>query len=124
MIKGNSLVRYGIAVLALAMFADPAIASVANPGGSGLQWETFMQQVARSISGPVAYGASIVIMCLGGYRWASSGELDNFGKGLIGTGLGLCVLLFANQLISSSLFSGAVIPDDLVISAADLVNGK
>ncbi|ENZ8598209.1 TrbC/VirB2 family protein [Klebsiella pneumoniae] len=71
---------------------EPAHAADATEGGgAGLPWEGPLTKLKQSISGPVAF----VIALLG-------------------------IIVFANTLLTGALFSGAVVPHDAAISAADV----
>ena len=68
----------GYLIFILVLFADTAAASSAGPGGSGMQWETGLQMIVRSVTGPVAYAfaaggvVALGIRLAGGRIWMIS----------------------------------------------------
>ena len=58
----------------------PAAAHAAT-GGGGLPWETPLQTLGNSISGPVAYGLSLIgLVVSGGVLIFMGGELNHFAR--------------------------------------------
>jgi type IV secretion system protein TrbC len=58
----------------------PAAAHAAT-GGGGLPWETPLQTLSNSISGPVAYGLSLIgLVVSGGVLIFMGGELNHFAR--------------------------------------------
>ena len=49
------------------------------------------------------------------------GEITEFTKRIIYVVLVVCLIVFANSLLTGVLFSGAVLPADAVIAQADIV---
>ena len=66
----------------LVMFALLApVAAHAATGGGGLPWETPLQTLSNSISGPVAYGLSLIgLVVSGGVLIFMGGELNHFAR--------------------------------------------
>jgi type IV secretion system protein VirB2 len=68
-----------LTLLALALLAP--VAAHAATGGGGLPWETPFQILANSISGPVAYGVSLIgLVVSGGVLIFMGGELNHFAR--------------------------------------------
>ncbi|MFT0549127.1 TrbC/VirB2 family protein [Allopusillimonas ginsengisoli] len=100
---------------------DPAHAADATPGGgAGLPWEGPLDKLKQSISGPVAFVIALlgIIACGATLIWG--GEVSEFTRRIIYVVLVVCLIVFANTLLTGALFSGATIPFGVHISAADL----
>ena len=80
--------------------------SYASTSTTGLPWETPLQTVKQSLTGPVAAGVSVVGIAAGGMALVFGGELSEFAKracyAVIATGaiVGACTLM--TTLFSSS----------------------
>ena len=60
------------------------VAAHAATGGGGLPWETPLQTLSNSISGPVAYGVSLIgLVVCGGVLIMMGGELNHFARTVI-----------------------------------------
>ena len=71
--------RLGTLVVALVLLAP--MAGHAATGGGGLPWETPLQTLSNSISGPVAYGLSLIgLVVSGGVLIFMGGELNHFAR--------------------------------------------
>lgn len=95
-------------------------ADATEGGGAGLPWESPLVKLKRSISGPVAFVIALlgIIACGATLIWG--GEVSEFTRRMVYVVLVVCLIVFANTLLTGSLFSGAVVPHDTVISAADV----
>lgn len=95
-------------------------ADATEGGGVGLPWEGPLLKVMKSFSGPVAFVISLlgIIACGATLIWG--GEVSEFTRRLVYLILVICILVFANTLLTGVLFSGAVVPHDAAISAADV----
>jgi len=113
-----------LALLAVALFfgaIDSAHAADASVGGgAGLPWEGPLDKLKQSISGPVAFVIALlgIIACGATLIWG--GEVSEFTRRIIYVVLVVCIIVFANTLLTGALFSGAVIPVDAQITTADL----
>lgn len=114
----------------MAIFAVALLFGVINPahaadaqqgGGAGLPWEGPLDKLRQSISGPVAFVIALlgIIACGATLIWG--GEVSEFTRRIIYVVLVVCVIVFANTLLTGALFSGAVVPLDVQITAADLL---
>ena len=78
----------------------------ASTGTTGLPWETPLQTVQQSLTGPVAAGISVVGIAAGGMALVFGGELSEFAKrscyAVIATGV-----IVGAGTIMSTLFSGS-----------------
>jgi type IV secretory pathway VirB2 component (pilin) len=113
MFKG-SLLCASLAVLlfvGFAILADSASASTAGPGGgSGLQWETPIQTIVRSVSGPVAYGFAVLGLVALAVKFVFGGEMGDILRYTLNGVVALSILMFSVPLLGT-LFAGAVIED-------------
>lgn len=112
MIHKHDCLKVSIIVLAGIFFgfaALPSLASTAGPGGgSGLQWETGLQMIVRSITGPVAYAFGALGVVALGVRLAGGADMTEFTKHVLHAVMGLSFVMFAVPILGT-LMSGAVI---------------
>ena len=74
--------RLGNLVVVFALLT-PAVAHAAT-GGGGLPWETPLQTLSNSISGPVAYGLSLIgLVVSGSVLIFMGGELNHFARTVV-----------------------------------------
>lgn len=96
----------------LVLLAAPAHAADASgaTGGPGLPWEGPLDKLRRSISGPVAFVIALlgIIACGATLIWG--GEVSEFTRRIIYVVLVVCLIVFANTLLTGALFSGATVP--------------
>ncbi|EOL3511728.1 TrbC/VirB2 family protein [Escherichia coli] len=115
-----------LTVFCLALFfgaIEPAHAADATEGGgAGLPWEGPLQKLNQSISGPVAFVISLFGIIATGATLIWGGEISEFARRIIYVVLVVCIIVFAKSLLSGTMFSGAVIPQGVKVSAADLAN--
>jgi type IV secretory pathway VirB2 component (pilin) len=104
--------RHGarLALLAYALLAicDPAWA--ATGGGSGLPWETPLETLRDSITGPVAYTISLLGVVVAGAALVFGGEINDFVRRMIMLVLVISLIIFAANFLSTLFNTGAVIP--------------
>ena len=101
---------FWLALLAVALFFGAI-----NPEGP-------LDKLKQSISGPVAFVIALlgIIACGATLIWG--GEVSEFTRRIIYVVLVVCVIVFANTLLTGAMFSGAVVPSDAQITASDLAN--
>lgn len=82
-------------------------------GGAGLPWEGPLDKLKQSISGPVAFVIALlgIIACGATLIWG--GEVSEFTRRIIYVVLVVCLIVFANTLLTGAMFSGAVVPSDV-----------
>ena len=94
-------------LLAALLVAGPALASTTS--GTAMPWETPLQTVQDSLSGPVAKAVGIIAIVITGlgFAFAEGGSAMRKGVGIV---FGLAIAFTATTFISSffSLTSGAV----------------
>ncbi|MBN9056200.1 MAG: TrbC/VirB2 family protein [Rhizobiales bacterium] len=102
-----SLIATGTLALTLCLvFAEPAFAST---GGGGLPWESPLQQIQQSITGPVAGFIALAAVAIAGGMLIFGGELNDFARRLCYIALVGGVLLGATQIVALFGATGAVI---------------
>jgi type IV secretion system protein VirB2 len=84
-------------------FAELAIAATS---GGGLPWETPLQTVRDSISGPVAYAVSLMGIVVAGAMLVWGGEINEFVRRVIMLILVISLIIFASNILST-LFNAA-----------------
>jgi type IV secretory pathway VirB2 component (pilin) len=65
-----------LAILAVIVMSDPAFAS----SGGGLPWETPLNKVKDSLSGPVALAVGVIAFFAGGAMLVFGGEMTDFAR--------------------------------------------
>ena len=65
-----------LAILAVTVMSDPAFAS----SGGGLPWETPLNKVKDSLSGPVALAVGVIAFFAGGAMLVFGGEMTDFAR--------------------------------------------
>lgn len=95
------------AILALVVAAGPAFATTTS--GTAMPWETPLQTIETSLSGPVAKAVGIIAIVVTGlgFAFAEGGSAMRKGIGIV---FGLAIAFTATTFISSffSITSGAV----------------
>ncbi|MFH0299462.1 TrbC/VirB2 family protein [Bradyrhizobium sp. 31Argb] len=102
------IVGAGSMLLALVML-DPVFASTS--GGGNLPWESPLQQIQQSITGPVAGFIALAAVAVAGGMLIFGGELNDFARRLMYVVLVAGILLGATQIVALFGASGASIGD-------------
>nr|CDP79676.1 conjugal transfer protein TrbC [Bartonella schoenbuchensis] len=106
----------GIIFLLFFILGDVACAADATEGGgASLPWEGPLQKIMKSLSGPVAFVVSLLGIVVGGIVLIFGGEISEFVKKIIYLVLVISLIVFARSLLTGTLFSGAVVPENVVI---------
>ena len=87
----------------------PSLAHAASTGGSGLEWETPLQKIRDSVTGPVAYAISLLGIVVTGAILVFGGEINEFVRRLIMLVLVISLMVFAADLLNTLFNKGAVI---------------
>lgn len=98
---------------------DPAFAS--TTGGGNLPWESPLQQIQQSITGPVAGFIALAAVAVAGGMLIFGGELNDFARRLMYIVLVAGILLGATQIVALFGASGASIGN--VVPLADGAGG-
>jgi type IV secretion system protein TrbC len=85
--------------------------SVAEAGTTGaLPWESPLQTIATSLTGPVAFSVALIGIFATGATLVWGGEMNEFARRASLLGLIVAVLVFATNILSSAFgVTGAVI---------------
>jgi type IV secretion system protein VirB2 len=83
----------------------------AGTGGTSLPWETPLQTISNSITGPVAYAVSLIAIVVAGAMLVWGGEINEFARRVVMLVMVISLIVFASNILST-LFSvtGAVLP--------------
>nr|WP_246740245.1 TrbC/VirB2 family protein [Bradyrhizobium sp. LCT2] len=100
---------------------DPVFASTS--GGGNLPWESPLQQIQQSITGPVAGFIALAAVAVAGGMLIFGGELNDFARRLMYVVLVAGILLGATQIVALFGASGASIGDVTRSAAGDLGHG-
>lgn len=111
------LTASALALLFAVSFAEPAFAS---SGGGGLPWETPLQRIQQSITGPVAGFIALAAVAIAGAMLIFGGELNDFARRLCYVALVGGVLLGATQIVALFGATGASIGEPKLQSAPDI----
>jgi type IV secretory pathway VirB2 component (pilin) len=106
----NRMMIVGAGGLLLALVTlDPVFASTS--GGGNLPWESPLQQIQQSITGPVAGFIALAAVAVAGGMLIFGGELNDFARRLMYVVLVAGILLGATQIVALFGASGASIGD-------------
>ena len=94
----------------LALTLDPG-AALASTAGGALPWETPLQAIRDSVTGPIAYAISLMGIVVAGAMLVWGGEIGEFVRRIIMLTLAISLIVFAANILAT-LFnvSGAVLP--------------
>lgn len=108
-----------VAILFFGAIEPAHAADTTGGGGAGLPWEGPLDKLKKSISGPVAFVIALlgIIACGATLIWG--GEVSEFTRRIIYVVLVVCLIVFANTLLTGALFSGAVVPEGVTITLPD-----
>ena len=109
----------GLAAAACAITMEPALAS----SGGSLPWESPLQQIQQSITGPVAGAIALAAVAIAGGMLIFGGELNDFARRLMYIVLVAGILLGATQIVALFGSTGASIGIDSVASTSALERG-
>ncbi len=108
----------GLIIVAAISFSlsEPALAS---SGGGGLPWESPLQQIQQSITGPVAGFIALAAVAIAGAMLIFGGELNDFARRLCYVALVGGVLLGATQIVALFGATGASIGEHHAEASTD-----
>ena len=93
-------------ILVLLALLAPVVAHAAT-GGGGLPWETPLQTLSNSISGPVAYGLSLIgLVVSGGVLIFMGGELNHFARIVVQVVLVISFIIAGKNTMSTFGWGG------------------
>ena len=91
------------------ILVSPEIALAASSSGGSLPWETPLQTLRDSITGPVAYAVSLMGIVVAGAMLVWGGEINEFVRRMIMLILVISLIIFASNILSTLFNAGAVI---------------
>jgi type IV secretion system protein VirB2 len=98
--------RSELAALALTLLSRQAAAA----GAGGItEWETPLQKVVQSITGPVAFSISVIGIVVAGAMLIWGGEINEFARKLIMVVLVIALIVTATNLLSTLFGTGALV---------------
>ncbi|BCH19496.1 TrbC/VirB2 family protein [Mesorhizobium sp. L-2-11] len=100
-----TLIFAALAAFSCVSLAAPALAS----SGGGLPWESPLQQIQQSITGPVAGFIALAAVAIAGGMLIFGGELNDFARRLVYVVLVAGILLGATQIVALFGATGASI---------------
>ncbi len=105
-ILGVALMLFVVAALLLV----PDFSHAASAGGSGMPWESPLQKLVDSLTGPVAIGISILCILGAGLALAFGGEITGFVRTMIVIVLVVAVIVFAAGFLTQLTGKSALLP--------------
>lgn len=106
------LICYISVVFIATLFAAEVYASTA--GGGGLPWDSWITRVLQSFTGPVTFLFSVIAFIVAGVGLAMGADFTTFSKVLLGACFGVSIIVGAQNIVSM-LFSGAVVPEGVLL---------
>ena len=91
----------------LILLPDQALATSTSSGG--LPWESPLQTVSNSLTGPVAYAVSLIGVVITGAMLIFGGEINEFARRIIMLVLVIALLVSATSILSTLFSTGAVV---------------
>ena len=109
----------GLAIAASVIMLEPTLAS----SGGSLPWESPLQQIQQSITGPVAGAIALAAVAIAGGMLIFGGELNDFARRLMYIVLVAGILLGATQIVALFGSTGASIGIDSVAGSSAFERG-
>ena len=98
-----------LAVLLTLSILLPDQAWATSTSSGGLPWESPLQTVSQSLTGPVAYAISLIGVVVTGAMLIFGGEINEFARRIIMLVLVIALLVSATNLLSTLFSTGAVV---------------
>lgn len=98
-----------LGVVALALFLLPIDVLASEGTGGDLPYESFLQGLRNSMTGPVAYTISLVAIVVSGATLAFGGDIQGFARTLLMLVLLIGIIIGANAMMSGFFGKGALI---------------
>jgi type IV secretion system protein VirB2 len=102
---GRKLLRKTASLAAMVLLSQTGV--FAAQTGNNLPWEGPLQTLVTSLTGPVAYAISIVAIVALGAGLAFGGEMSESMRRMLQVGIAVCLVVFAAQVMTSWIGSGA-----------------
>ena len=94
-------------LVAFGLLPDLAVAAATTGGIT--EWETPLQKVVTSITGPVAFGISAIGVVVAGGMLIWGGEINEFGRRIIMVVLVIALIVTATNLLQTLFGIGALV---------------
>lgn len=101
--------RLAGAALMFALLGFPGSAFASSSGGGGLPWESPLQTITTSITGPVAFAISVIGVVATGATLIWGGEVSGFTRSLIYVVLVIGLIVAATNILSTLFGVGALV---------------
>ena len=95
----NHLPQIMMFSLFLGLLLAPELAYASS--SAGMPWENPLQKLVRSITGPIAFGVSVLAIVASGITLIWGGEIAGLIKTLIYIALVISLIVFATNILSS-----------------------
>ena len=95
-------------VLTICLFAASAYATTT---GTALPWESPIQTIQASLTGPVAIAIALIAIMIAGAMLIFGGEINNFARTGVYITLVLGLLVVANNVLTALYGSSTAIPE-------------
>jgi len=97
-LRKHKKASFAIGALAFLLILLPLSAHAA---GAGLAWETPLETIVTSLTGPIARNIAILAIACAGIALAFGGEMGEFTRRIIFLVLAVGVIMFAANLLTS-----------------------
>lgn len=98
-----------LAVVLLAVLAIvPDVFAAAGMGG-GLPYETWLESLRKSVTGPVAFAVSLIGIVVAGCVLIFGGDMNGFFRSIVFLVLVMALIIGANTLMTTFFGQGALI---------------
>ncbi len=105
--KKNSIKYITIALFAMVLLSPELMA--AGAGGGAMPWEGPLTIIVTSITGPVAFGISVIGIVAAGAMLIFGGEIGQFLKSSIILVLVIALIVLATQFLSGAFGIGGAL---------------
>ena len=105
----TGLCQATIAILLAVIILSGGEALANTTSSGGLPWESPLQSVSNSLTGPVAYAVSLIGVVVAGAMLIFGGEINEFARRIIMLVLVIALLVSATNIMSSLFNTGALV---------------
>lgn len=95
-------------ILTICLFA---VSAYATTTGTALPWESPIQTIQASLTGPVAIAIALIAIMIAGAMLIFGGEINNFARTGVYITLVLGLLVVANNVLTALYGSSTAIPE-------------
>ena len=116
MFKNFKLTKFDWFLLLSVLFIGAAQAS---GGGTGMPWESGLETVQQSLTGPVAKAICLIGIVGSGIMLIWGGEVSGFLKTVVYVILVICLIMGANIILNMASGSSALLPESFSLEQAE-----